>query len=123
MKNMTAMVDAIVARQKRRNVIFERQLEARVREAQQFISSIPDALLRIDPVLRRLLLFGSLAAGRVTRFDFDIDLAVDSDRYLRIVDWSLQQPWRIDVVDLSAIDTSFAREIQKNARVPYEAER
>jgi len=65
----------------------------------------------------------SLVTGRVRRIDFDIDLAVDSDRYFRIVDWSLRQPFPIDVVDLQSIDEGFAEEVERHGRILYETKR
>jgi len=122
-EDMDAMLESIVARQKRENARYQREVDARVRKARRFIQSVPAALLRLDPALRRIVLFGSLASGAVNRLGFDIDLAVDSDRYLRIVDWSLDQPWRIDVIDLSAIDEAFIHEIENKGKMLYEAKR
>ena len=123
MADARSSLNAIVERQKRENARHARELDQRVKDARKFIESIPDALRKLDPDMRKIVLFGSLAFGDVRRQGFDIDLAVDSDRYLRIVDWSLSQRWKVDAIDLSAIDSQFADEIGRRGRVLYEADR
>ncbi len=118
-----ACLKEIVATQRKMNVAYDREVAERLRQARAFVETVPAALLKLDRTLRRIVLFGSVATGKAMRADFDIDLAVDSDRYIQIVGWSLRQPWRIDIVDLQAIDEGFAGEIERTGRVLYEAQR
>lgn len=122
-KVASQVITSIVARQKRENARYERELKDRLEEARDFLESVPTALLKLDPTIRKIVLFGSLASGRVRRIDFDIDLAVDGDRYLKIVDWSLRQAFPIDVVDLQGVDEGFAQEVAQNGRILYETKR
>jgi predicted nucleotidyltransferase len=123
MDGKDALIKGIVARQKRENARYERQLQRRLREARSFAATIPPVFRKVDPAIRKIVLFGSLTTGDVKRPDFDIDLAVDSDKYLKLVAWALEQPWPVDVIDLSAVDEHFKREIEAQGMVLYEAER
>lgn len=92
----------------------------RLARARAFLPELVDAILRVDPDIKKILLFGSIAKGRVRHLDFDIDIAVDSDRYVRIVAWALRQEWRIDVVDLRSVAGSPLEGIANEGEVLYE---
>jgi len=96
------------------------ETERRATEARDFLPIIREAFLAIDPDLRRLVLFGSLARGIPTSEHFDIDLGVRSDKYLKLVAWSLNQEWKIDVIDLDAVDGSILDGIESQAEIIYE---
>jgi predicted nucleotidyltransferase len=54
-----------------------------------------------DSELSRVVLFGSLARDEVLREDFDIDLAVESDRYFELLGIALRSRYHVDLVDLN----------------------
>jgi hypothetical protein len=95
-------------------------IERRVAEARAFLDIAKEAFLRIDPRMRKLLLFGSLSHGRPSSLDFDMDLAVSSDRYLRLVAWTLDQEWKIDLVDLDGIAGTKLADLETEAEILYE---
>lgn len=98
----------------------EEALDARVSAARGFLPYLRDEFLRIDPDIRSIVLFGSLARGRPRRVDFDIDIAVRSERYLELVAWALRQEWKIDVVDLESVGEAVLAGIESYGESLYE---
>jgi predicted nucleotidyltransferase len=66
-------------------------VEERAGRAREFLAKIRDAFIDIDPDIRTIVLFGSLARGIPRRGNFDIDIGVRSTRYLGLVSWALDQ--------------------------------
>lgn len=73
--------------------------------------------------MQKIVLFGSLAWGKPKRLDFDIDVAVRSERYLKLVSWTLDQTWKIDLVDLDQVSGSVLEGLEETGVVLYEKER
>ncbi|HUW40817.1 MAG TPA: nucleotidyltransferase domain-containing protein [Rectinemataceae bacterium] len=95
----------------------------RIAEARAALPSLVEEIRRIDPGIRTILLFGSLARGEPRNERFDIDLAVDSDNYLQLVSWALDQSFAVDVVCLEDLDPAFRASILEYGRVLYERAR
>jgi predicted nucleotidyltransferase len=72
-----------------------------------------------DPELRRVILFGSLATGEVGDREPDIDLAVESSRYLRLVSIGLDSPFEVDVVDLGTARKAIVEAVHRDGKVLY----
>lgn len=68
----------------------------------------------IDSGVDRLIVFGSLARDDMKRPDFDIDIAVRSERYLDLLGPALESEFKVDLVDLhgasSYITAAISRE-------------
>jgi len=60
-----------------------------------------DRFHEIDPGVDRLIVFGSLARDDMKRPDFDIDVAVRSERYLELLGPVLESDFAVDLVDLA----------------------
>ncbi len=74
-----------------------------------------------DPELRRVVLFGSLACGGTPAGrHFDIDLAVDSERYLALVGEALDSEFDVDVIDLRRVREAIREDIETYGEVIYE---
>jgi predicted nucleotidyltransferase len=108
---------AVIARKRQRRLA---ETSRRVRRAREFLAVIVDAFIRIDPAIDRIVLFGSLARGIPRSINFDIDIAVRSERYLQLVAWALDQEWKIDVVDLDSLDGTILRGVDAKAELLYE---
>ncbi len=76
----------------------------------------------VDPDLRTVVLFGSLATGNLGNREPDIDLAVDSPQYLRLVAIALDSPFKVDVIDLPNARPVISRAVEHHGRVMYERE-
>ncbi len=76
----------------------------------------------IDPGLRKVVLFGSLATGDLRGRQPDVDLAVESPHYLRLVAVALDSPFKVDVIDLPNASPVILRAIEQHGRVLYERE-
>ncbi len=86
---------ARAATRKREQAIVQRRVAA-----MEQIETLVQRFKGVDPHLRAIVLFGSLAAGAPDNPNFDIDLAVDSDKYWELLGIALDQPIPVDLVDL-----------------------
>ena len=98
----------------------DKVIEERVRSAFVEVGRLEKKFLEADPHLRRLYLFGSLAEDRVSRESFDIDLAVDSDKYLEIVGLCFDSDFKVDLVDLKTIHQFIRAHILSKGKLLYE---
>ena len=64
-----------------------KRIERRSKSAQEELKKLLAGFLEIDPGLRKVILFGSLAREAVKSVNFDIDLAVQcsGDKFLRLI--------------------------------------
>jgi predicted nucleotidyltransferase len=100
-EKLRAIADRARRRADRERAERTRLIETRLAEARGEIERLVADFRAHDPDLRRVVLFGSIARGRVKRPSFDIDLAVDSDRYLELVDVALDSSFDVDLFDLT----------------------
>jgi predicted nucleotidyltransferase len=100
----------------------QKRIERRLKSAQEELRNLLAGFLEIDPGLRKVILFGSLARGSVKSVDFDIDLAVQcsGDKFLRLVASTLDSNFKVDVVDLDTVDDTFCYFILKEGKILYE---
>jgi predicted nucleotidyltransferase len=104
----------------RRELDALRQRQAdRLRRARDEARRLTEAFRATDPEVDRVVLFGSVATGDVGSHEFDIDLAVRSKEYLRLVSVALDSPFRVDLVDLDAVREAIRRAIERDGRVLY----
>ncbi len=74
----------------------------------------------VDPEIRAIILFGSLASGSPRSPHFDIDLAVDSDHYWDLLGIAMDQPIPVDLADLPRISEHIRSRILAEGKVLYE---
>ncbi len=110
----------IVEETQRSNRAYEVHLEQLISRVRDEIPGIVDEIKRIDPQLSKIILFGSLATDSVRSEDFDIDLAVSSERIFKIAAWSEDQDLPLDVVDLDTLSPDFRRVVEEEGTVLYE---
>ena len=117
----------IAARARRRaerdRVERARLIEVRLREAHAEIDRLVAAFRACDPGLRRVVLFGSIARGRVKRPGFDIDLAVDSDRYGDLLDIALDSSFDVDLIDLTWCSDYVREAVERHGVEVFRADR
>lgn len=99
----------------RQRQVREQRIEAALAEAHRLV----DAFRAEDPGLERVVLFGSLATGQIGNREPDIDLAVESSRYLRLVSIGLDSPFRVDVVDLATVRDSIRAAVDRDGKILY----
>ena len=87
-------------RNRRERIAREAELRDRIAAAKAEIDRLVARFREADPHLHRVVLFGSLARNRVRGIDFDIDLAVSSERYMDLLGIALDSPFDVDLVDL-----------------------
>lgn len=105
---------------RKRNARYQQSLGYRIQEARAFLPALVNAFLSIDPDIDKIVLFGFLARGEPRSLEFDIDVAVRSKRYLKLVSWTLDQKWKIDLVDLDELSDTFLVGVKKTGVVLYE---
>ena len=110
----------IVEETQRSNRAYEVHLEQLISRVRDEIPGIVDEIKRIDPQLSKIILFGSLATDSVRSEDFDIDLAVSSERIFKIAAWSEDRDLPLDVVDLDTLSPDFRRVVEEEGTVLYE---
>ena len=108
---MSDEIGRIVTAQRRRNAEAVRRREARLQEAKREAARLASDFVAEDPSTRLVILFGSVATGRVRSDGFDIDLAVDADRFLRLVELAEDSEFRVDVVDLRTVSRGFRERV------------
>lgn len=97
------------------------RIAERAGRARAFLPVLVSAFCQIDPDIRKILLFGSLAKGMPDREGFDIDIGVRSSRYLRLVAWALDQEWKIDVVNIDDTAGTIVEGLESTGRTLYES--
>ncbi len=116
---MDLKIKGIVKEVKREAEREEAFIRHRVSRAFDEIETLKIDFLNIDPDLRAMILFGSLAENRVKSIHFDIDIAVKSKKYYQLVGRALQSEFKVDVIDLETIHESIKMSIEKYGRLIY----
>ena len=112
---------AINRRNARRRPALEQALARRVKEAHREVSRLVERFREADPELHSVVLFGSLARNEVKRIDFDIDLAVETDRYSQLLDIALESAFKVDLIDLVAASSYIKRSVRREGLERYRA--
>ena len=84
------------------------------------VARLKAEFVKIDPDLKRLVLFGSLAEGRANTPHFDIDLAVESELYMKLLARALDSEFTVDLVDLNNVRPNILAEIERYGKILYE---
>ncbi|TVR62526.1 MAG: nucleotidyltransferase domain-containing protein [Spirochaetaceae bacterium] len=118
LRAIAARADTIT---RERRIARERAIAERVADARREIDRLVEQFRAADPGVRRIVLFGSLAKGSVKRLSFDIDLAVESDEYMRLLDIALDSDFKVDLVDLTFCSQYIAIAIEQHGKELYRA--
>jgi predicted nucleotidyltransferase len=116
-----SFVNGIIRAEKERLLEYEKFLNVRITDAQKEAQKLTERFREIDPGIKKVILFGSLAESTVRSENFDIDLAVESDRYLQMVSVALDSKFKVDLVELGAVPESIRRRILEKGRILHEA--
>jgi predicted nucleotidyltransferase len=111
---------AIAANLNRLNKLEDKRIKKKVREAHEEIQRLVIRFREIDPEIESIVLFGSLAEDSVLSIQFDIDLAVRSKKYLKLVSCGLNSSFPVDVVDIDHLAEPIRASIEKYGKVLYE---
>ena len=99
----------------------KRRLKARSDRARDRLDSLVGQICDVDPDVRRIVLFGSLSEDTgFSSMRSDIDVAVDSDRYLEIVARVADPEVPVDVINLRTARKAIRLEIESRGEVLYE---
>jgi predicted nucleotidyltransferase len=110
----------IAANLNRQNRLEDKRIQKKIQEALKEVQRLVKRFLEIDPAIEKIVLFGSLAEGSIFSLRFDIDLAVRSELYLKLVSCGLDSHFPVDVVDLDHVSAPFRTSIEKYGKIIYE---
>ena len=117
---LRGVAEGLKARQRRKDARADHVRQERRAAGLAEAHRLTSRFVEVDPDLRKVVLFGSLATGDLGDRQPDIDLAVESPRYLRLVAVALDSPFRVDVVDLPNASPVISRAVEQHGRVMYE---
>ena len=116
----SGFIEAIAAAENRRNAAHRRSLERRRDALRSEALRLVPLLLKCDPGITRILLFGSVLPRRRLRADSDLDLAVEGctrfSECLRLVE---QSDWPVDLVEWETLSEPFRNVVARDAEVLY----
>ncbi len=119
-ETVNPLIKGIINAEKKRQIEYQKLLNIRVSKAKKEVRSLTKRFRKIDPQLKKVFLFGSLAENTVTSENFDIDLAVESENYLQIVSIALDSEFKVDVVEIGTLPEPFRRRVLDKGLVLYE---
>lgn len=98
-------------------------MRSRVEAAWDEVNALVEQFRAEDSRLSRVVLFGSLARDEVLREDFDIDLAVESDRYFELLGIALRSRFHVDLIDLNTAAPHIQNATNREGVELYRADR
>ncbi len=113
---------AIVEAERRRNRAAERRRAERLARARREAPRVAAELARVDPGVREVWLFGSVATGRIGRDDFDIDLAVHGGDVISLYARLPNSEFEVDLVDLDSVGERFRDMVYRRGERLYGAD-
>lgn len=116
-----SFIKEIIRAEKERLLEYEKLLNVRITDANKEAQNLTERFKEIDPDIKKVILFGSLAESTIRSDNFDIDLAVESDRYLQMVSVALDSKFKVDLVELGTVPESLRRRIREKGRILHEA--
>lgn len=113
-------VQNIINEIKRENEEEKIRIKQRISRAAEEVKRVKKDFLKIDKGIEKIILFGSLAEESIESINFDIDIAVKSEKYYQLVGRALQSEFKIDVVDLDSVHERIKKNIIQYGKVIYE---
>lgn len=100
----------------------EAKRNAAAERTQKFLDALPalvQGALEQDPDISLIILFGSLSSEKPANAG-DIDLAIRSQKFLKVAGWLLRQEVPVDVVDIDEVYNHIRERILIDGKVLYE---
>lgn len=121
-RRILELSEAVNTRNRRKRQENELARARRVAAANNEIERLVKSFRCTDPKLKRIVLFGSLARGSVKRLDFDIDVAVESSRYMDLLGTVLDSDFKIDLIDLTSASRYIRQSVDRDGVELFRAE-
>ena len=113
------VLNAVTQKRARMFMEKEKRIEIRKEKAFREISRLIGRFQEIDPSLKRIVLFGSLAENTLRCENFDIDLSFEGLEYYLCATETLNSPFKIDLVDYNVCASHIKDEIDTKGIVVY----
>ena len=94
------------------NAAEKKEIRERVVEAHLEARRLAAGILKADPTVVSVILFGSLTEGSPRRKEFDIDLALDGGDLYKALDLTEESTFHVDVVRLDLLPEHLRARIQ-----------
>ena len=111
--NTDPELDHIIETHKRLNAEARARARTRLERAREEARALAARLAESDPGLRRVVLFGSVATGRVRDENFDIDLAVEGGNLTTLWLRAEESEFSVDIVDLDRVSPDFRSMVEE----------
>jgi predicted nucleotidyltransferase len=103
----------IIETHRRLNAEARLRTQERLERARVEAKAVAERLAESDPTVTRVVLFGSVAAGRVRNENFDIDLAVEGGTLTSLWLLAEESEFSVDLVDLDSVSPAFREMVEK----------
>lgn len=120
-KAMDPELQKIVDAENERNRAARERISRRLEHARREARRLAEEIHRADQSVRKVILFGSVAAAVVRTESFDIDLAILGGDQLALMSITDQSPFPVDLVDLEAVSPGFREMVERRGEVLYDA--
>ena len=120
-QDIDSLVRAYRKKNEQENIRRERYIHERIKSAREEVKYLVERFQEVDPALKRIILFGSLAENRVVREHFDIDLAFEGTKYIQCLCIAMQSTFKVDLVDLQTVRPGMLKEIEQSGKVVFHA--
>ncbi len=118
---MDPELQKIVDAENERNRGERARIARRLLEARKEAGRLAEALGKADPRVRKVILFGSVAAGNARSERFDIDLGLLGGEQLALMSITEESSFSVDLVDLEAVSPGFRELVERRGEVLYDA--
>ena len=95
------------------------RIEARLARARDEAERLAKRIAEADDRVARVILFGSVATGRPSREDFDIDLAVDGGDPDLATDQIRKAEFEVDIVALGRLPEGMRRMVEDRGEILF----
>ena len=118
---MDPELQKIVEAENARNRAARERIGRRLEEARAEARRLAEDMGRADAEVKRVILFGSVASGKVRTETFDIDLGVVGGDLMELMRITEESAFGVDLVDLETVSSGFRRMVEERGEVLYDA--
>lgn len=118
---MDPELQKIVDAENKRNRAERERIARRLVAAREEAARLAQEIAKADGNVRKVILFGSVAAGSARNEGFDIDLGILGGDQLALMKITEASSFAVDLVDLEAVSPGFREMVERRGEVLYGA--
>jgi predicted nucleotidyltransferase len=120
-EQMDPELQKIVDAENKRNQAERERIARRLEAAREEAARLAEEIAKADGSVRKVILFGSVAAGNARNEGFDIDLGILGGDQLALMEITEASSFAVDLVDLEAASPGFREMVERRGEVLYGA--